>query len=194
MAQARLNSSELARQINLPAATIKRIRNNEQANPTVTTLLPIAKYFSITLSQLVGDVPALSNVMTKQIVGLREIPLFSLSQCKDLQGINYEMHEPKVLTELQLSEMSFAVAVKEGDLTSLPNDCIAIVEPATLPQHGDYILSSNIEKSTVAITKYIVEIDQIYLKSSSTWQNAIPFTDAYTVIGVIVQYKKDLKL
>ena len=55
MALERLSSSALARKTGVHATNIKRIRNNEQANPTVTTLLPLARYFSISLSQLIGD-------------------------------------------------------------------------------------------------------------------------------------------
>ena len=68
------------------------------------------------------------------------------------------------------------------------------MEPNISPQHGDLIISANKDKATVAIAKYFVEIDQIYLKPSSSLQNAIPMSDSFVIIGVIVQYKKDLKL
>src|SRR5437868_1736736 len=55
MSEARLNAEELSRRINIPASTIKKIRNNKDANPTLLTLSPLAKYFSLTISQLIGD-------------------------------------------------------------------------------------------------------------------------------------------
>src|SRR3990167_1373890 len=57
MAENRLNAEELSRRIGLPASTIKKIRNNDDANPTLSTLAPLAKYFSLSISQLVGEEP-----------------------------------------------------------------------------------------------------------------------------------------
>ncbi len=57
MTEARLNAGELSRRINLPASTIKKIRTHHHSNPTLSTLAPLAKYFSLTISQLVGDEP-----------------------------------------------------------------------------------------------------------------------------------------
>ena len=37
MAQSRISASELARNINLPATTIKRIRNQDPVNPTLSS-------------------------------------------------------------------------------------------------------------------------------------------------------------
>ncbi len=56
MSNTRLTASELGRHLNLPAATIKKIRTGENKNPTITTLIPIAKYFNITISELIGDI------------------------------------------------------------------------------------------------------------------------------------------
>ncbi len=73
MARSRLNSSELARLTGLPATTIKRIRNNEHSNPTISTLLPIAKQFSITLSELVAC-ELLSDIQNKASVEAHSFP------------------------------------------------------------------------------------------------------------------------
>src|SRR5580692_3272249 len=81
MARARLSSSELARQLGIPATTIKRIRNNEQANPTITTLIPIAQYFSISLDQLIGDESFCTTGEMRPLDELHQIPMLSWHEC-----------------------------------------------------------------------------------------------------------------
>src|ERR1700721_1959638 len=87
MAKARLSSNELAREINIAATTIKRIRNKDQANPTITTLLPIANYFSISLNQLIGNEPFTS---TGETCFVHKIPLLSWQDCIHHASLNYE--------------------------------------------------------------------------------------------------------
>ena len=60
-----LNASELARSTGLPASTIKKIRNHDNPNPTLATLRPLAQYFSISLSQLIGDEPLIEDFTEK---------------------------------------------------------------------------------------------------------------------------------
>jgi transcriptional regulator with XRE-family HTH domain len=64
MSDARLTSSELGRHLNLPAATIKKLRTGENKNPTIATLSPIAKHFRINISQLIGEEPLIDHNQT----------------------------------------------------------------------------------------------------------------------------------
>src|SRR5436190_10910802 len=57
MNNAHLNANELARRTGIPASSIKKIRTNNSPNPTLTTLLPLSNYFSLTLSELIGEIP-----------------------------------------------------------------------------------------------------------------------------------------
>ena len=47
----------LSRETNIPISTISRMRLRSDSNPTASTLRPIAKFFSISISQLLGDEP-----------------------------------------------------------------------------------------------------------------------------------------
>ncbi len=57
MATQGLTDNELAERVGLPQPTISRIRNGDSRDPRDSTLRPIAEYFSLTVSQLRGDVP-----------------------------------------------------------------------------------------------------------------------------------------
>jgi len=81
MIDMRISADELGRRTNIPASTIKKIRNRYNPNPTLTTLLPLAKFFSLTLGQLVGDEPMPKDRLKGQyqpsIETTRHVPLLS---------------------------------------------------------------------------------------------------------------------
>lgn len=192
MAQARISSSELARQIGVPATTIKRIRNNEQSNPTITTLLPIAQYFSMSLNQLIGNEP-LIQLNKNCSAALHKIPLLSWQECIHYASHDYEKCPNQVFTERKVSSKAFALIIEEDDLEFFPRDSILLIEPSQKPETGDYVVIGNAEQNVSSIRKYIVEIDQIYLKPLVTGVTMSVLTSEYQILGVIIQYKVELK-
>jgi len=196
MAKARLSSSELARLTGLPATTIKRIRNNEQSNPTISTLLPISKYFSISLSQLVGDeeLKTINNSYNK--TELQRIPLLSWQECFAYTGAEDEQPSAVVntiFTEKQMSKKAFALCIEDQDLDFFPKRSIVLIEPEKTPESGDYIVVAKTEQRLASIKKYIAEFDQIYLKSLVAGLGISALTSEYKILGVILQCKIELK-
>lgn len=186
MAKARLNSSELARLTGLPATTIKRIRNNEQSNPTISTLAPIANYFAISLHELLNGGTAPSVAPTLQSIPLRtwstvNTPLAAAEQ------------HAYVSTELTLSEGSYALIVDDADLTPFPKGAILIIDRHRDPQPSDYVIVSKEHSGMATIKKLMIETDQAYLKSLIPGISITPLTEDYAIVGVILQYKLNLK-
>lgn len=191
MAKARLSSSELARQIGIPATTIKRIRNNEQSNPTITTLIPIAQYFSISLNQLIGNEDLISD--KEAPIVLYKIPLLSWNECIHYSSLTDENYLKQIFTERNVSSKAFALIVEDNDLDFFPKESILIIEPNQNPENGDYVVIGNIQHNVASIRKYIIEIDRIYLKSLVAGLSVSILTPEYKILGVIIQYKVELK-
>jgi transcriptional regulator with XRE-family HTH domain len=192
MAKARLSSSELARQIGVPATTIKRIRTNEQSNPTIATLLPIAQYFSISINQLIGnELFTSANIVCPML--LHKIPILSWQECIHHVLIDYEKCSTQILTERNLSEKAFALIIEENDLEFFPKDSILIIEPNQKPETGDYVIIGNIKQNIASIRKFIIELDQIYLKPLVPGVTISVLTPEFKILGVIIQYKMELK-
>ena len=61
MTECDIDDAKLSREVSIPASTISRMRLNPDANPTASTLRPIAKFFSVSISQLLGDEPLPEN-------------------------------------------------------------------------------------------------------------------------------------
>lgn len=193
MAKARINSNELARLTGLPATTIKRIRNNEQSNPTVSTLLPIAEYFSTTISELLACEEGFIGNISPKFYGLKSIPLLSWRECVHFFSLDYSKINQRVPTEKDVSDKSFSLKVEESDLATFPENALILVDPEMTPESSDFVIVAKSEHGIACIKKYIIETDQIYLKSLVKGIDIVPLTAEYKILGVVVQYKVELK-
>lgn len=57
MKQHNVSLKQLAQEVGVPAANISRLKNDSSSNPTLSTLIPIAKFFDVSVSELIGELP-----------------------------------------------------------------------------------------------------------------------------------------
>jgi transcriptional regulator with XRE-family HTH domain len=60
-----LNDIQLARASGIPYTTLNQLLNSDTVSPKVETIKPIAKYFNISIEQLIGDKPLDSKESTQ---------------------------------------------------------------------------------------------------------------------------------
>ncbi|HEU5280396.1 MAG TPA: helix-turn-helix domain-containing protein [Gammaproteobacteria bacterium] len=186
MAKARINSSELARATGLPATTIKRIRNNEQCNPTISTLAPIAQHFSISMSELLGGGISASE-------GANTLPLLSWANAPLIDTLVMSGAQTNVATELSLSKHSYALPIESNELHPFSLGGVILIDRTREAKTLDYVVVVKGGMQQAVLKKLIIEGDERYLKSLVAGINLLPFTDDYRLLGVVAQYKLDLK-
>lgn len=196
MTEAQLNAEELSRQIGLPASTIKKIRNNKDANPTLSTLAPLAKFFSLSLSQLVGDEPfPLSRKKGSYQLNtarLNHVPLICWPEAiswptvaRDSQGM--------VGTEHVYSKEAYALLVEEEGWENLAPGTALLVDPAVRAEHRDYVIVYKQGQKMPTLKQLLLDEEQRYLKPVSQGYNIAAFSPEHVILGVVVEYKKHLK-
>lgn len=186
MAKARINSSELARATGLPATTIKRIRNNEQCNPTISTLAPIAQHFSISMSELLGGGITAS-------VGANALPLLSWAEAPHIDTLTTHRERAGITTELVLSKNSYALPIESDELTPFAQGGFILIDRERAAKTLDYIVVFKQGMQQAILKKLIVEGDALYLKSLIQGIQVLPLTEEFRTLGVVAQYKLDLK-
>jgi len=196
MTEARLNAEELSRRIGLPASTIKKIRNNNDQNPTLSTLTPLAKYFSLTISQLVGEEPfpesRIKGSYKVNYQALKHIPLISWQEAIIWPTQNKALR-PTITTENLYSDEAYALMVEEDDWENLAKDTALIVDPGLEVEHRDFVIVYKIGQITPTLKQVLFDEGQIYLKPLTHMYNIVTFTSDHIILGVIVEYKKHLK-
>ena len=195
MSDARLSASELGRRLKIPAATIKKLRTGENVNPTISTLLPVANYFGVTISQLVGDQPlsksALEFSTSCKGQELTMLPLISWEQSilwNIDQKINSQTH---VLAEQKPSENSFALVVEANDSNIFEEGGVLLVDKNKDYKHGDYILVHKSGQSRPSVKRVLIEDGVKYMQSIlSGISVAAPLDSSYKILGSVVSYKR----
>lgn len=195
MGEMKISAEELARRINIPASTIKKIRNEENANPTLATLQPLADFFNLTLGQLTGDEPLPlerqkgSYKTNKQI--FKSVPVLSWQA-----AANYETHLATatnfISTEHPVSETAFALMVEEDNWENLLLGTTLIIDPMITADHRDLVIVC--KKGQLPSVKLLLKEDDLfYLKPLVSGYQINQLTEEYSILGVIVEYKKSLK-
>lgn len=195
MAQTRISASQLSKNTGLPATTIKRIRNNSHANPTLTSLLPIAQFFGITLSQLVGD-EALPNHSIQGVFVNREqwtqVPIISWAQA--IQWPKIDLSKMAwTSTDKSIGNNAYALEVKEETWANLPPGTILIIDPNIQPEHRDFAIITKADQKAATLKQVLVEDGDIYLKAMTPGYPITTFTDKYQFLGTVIEYKMTLR-
>ncbi len=196
MAEAHISADELSRRTSLPASTIKKIRNFNNPNPTLTSLMPLAQYFSISLSQLVGDEPLPINrtkgsyQLNPQLIRL--IPILTWQEAITWPATK-EIEHAMLATEYEYHENAYALMVEEDDWENLMKGTALLIDPAIKPEHRDFVIVYKCGQDIPLVKQVLFDEDQMYLKPLIHGYNITTCTEEHKILGVVVEYKKHLK-
>jgi len=189
MSKDRINAEALSRRIGIPASTIKKIRNNNCVNPTLSTLHPLAKYFSLSISQLIGDHPIqLSNAPNIAT----HVPLISWHDAITWSSIKRDNHTI-ITTEHSYSENAYALFVEENDWENLIKGTALLIDPAIEIEHRDFVIVYKEGQKIPTLKQILIDDEITYLKPVVPGYHIVAATPEHRYLGVVVEYKKHLK-
>lgn len=185
MKELNIDDKELSEQCHVNAGTIKKIRLGQSLNPTLETLLPIAKFFDISVSQLIGETslaePERSNI---------PLLLWTDLETKTKDSILIRSHLP---TNVKTPPGSFAtnVTIDKYDVPFKKNTTI-IVNPEKTPSDNDYILC--LFNNQLEICKLVIQFGQKYIVSMVPgMQNQIKLSSLDNFLGTIIETRNLFK-
>ena len=196
MDEGRISADELGRRTGLPASTIKKIRNRYNPNPTLTTLLPLAQYFAITLDQLIGN----ETLPQTRIKGLYQIdpailhhlPILSWNEAITWPITNHKKHST-ITTEQDYGKNAYALIVEEDGWENLTKRTALLIDPTLTAEHRDFIIVHKQGQSVPVLRQALFDEGQMYLKPLVKEYNVTILTAEHKLLGVVVEYKKNLR-
>ncbi len=195
MAEARVNANELARRTGIPASSIKKIRNNNNANPTLSTLAPIANYFSITVSQLIGDISLPINSTGPENIASEthqnKVPIILWNEIASWPKTTNTNH-PIITTERPYQKNFFGLIIEES-VGIFSEGTILLIEPSAKLQQNDYVISQKVNQKIPSIKQVLIEDGEIYLRSIVINHHIILRENDDKIFGVIMEYRKYLR-
>ena len=188
-----INAAKLARDLDLPAATIKNLRCGDNKNPTLSTLIPIAQYFSITVSQLIGEVAILDNENTieNQSHSIVKIPIVAWESVDVWK--NSEMVSSFItVVEDEKFPVNFALIVVEDDLQIFSKDSVLLINAEQKPAHKDFVIVQKCGQKAV-LRQFFDEGDGVFVKSLVKESPFIPLSNEHIMLGVVYSFQKKFK-
>lgn len=185
----------LSRNTGIAIPTIKRLQSDPTTNPTLTTLLPIANFFGVSVNQLVDK-----DFSADEFYGYTEnknnwlkVPIIDWEHAISWpQEKKSHPNKKHVLVDIDAGNNPYALVVQEDDWIGIPKNSILIINSALKPANKDYVVVCK-EKGHPTLKQMCVEGDKTYLRSLTPGLPAAAFDDSLKTLGVLMQIRRNIK-
>jgi transcriptional regulator with XRE-family HTH domain len=159
-----MKASDLAREVNLPSPTIHRLVTGKSSRPYMSSLEPIADYFSVSIDQLLGeeDIHTKSDLSASQLICT--LPLIPWEGLDNI-GLGNESIFEQIPYIGSVSKRAFATVLIDTSMEPIFNrGNVLIFEPALLPKDRSYVLVRLAGKQGFIFRQLLMDADHKYLK------------------------------
>lgn len=193
---AKISENELARKTGISQQIINRILSGQNKNPKIATLIPLANYFMVSISQLIGDdIFDVKPKLNTNHLGWQEIPMIDwcLLKKKPLNVLLSQSNE-KLLVDINPSRNIFALRMHDDSMEpKFSNGAILIFDSNKKPSNGDFYL--------LELPNHEIEFRQLFIKNNKLYKKclnplhqdykATPIEDEIKSIGLLIQSRTD---
>ncbi len=160
LTEKKIRVAELARRTNVPQPTIHRIATGACEHPHLSTLTPIADFFSITVNQLKGLDPLNIEENIK-------LPLLTWEQIAEWPGNKRDCNSKNelILTDANVSSNAYALKVEDSSMDPVfPKNTILITDPAKEAKDRNYVIAKIQGHPRPIFRQLILDAQNKYLK------------------------------
>lgn len=161
---------DLAREVDLPQPTIHRLVTGKTTRPYKTSLEPIARYFSISVDQLLGEEPFESGAPIYQLPenskSFRQVPVISWEEIVAfIEGNLSDSKSVCIMGNEALSDKAFATHLNDASMKyAFPREATLVFDPLRQPKDGDYVLVK-LQDANIPILRWLlIDGEHKYLK------------------------------
>lgn len=190
MKEKSVTSSQLARATGVVQPVVYRIASGETDNPKIKTVAPIAKYFDVSIDQLLGFAPYSPQDSQSAQKPASKIPMLTWPSSGQL----YTQHTKTIHTNLSVGPDSFALVIPNDNLApKFKANMIAIFDPTIPAQTSDYLLLK--KEDSYCIRQLLIDGNEYYLTSLNPNIKTIQINhlDDITIAGVLVELVESFK-
>lgn len=190
MVAAKISENELARRTGVSQQVINRIISGINSNPKIDTLSPLANYFLVSISQLIGDDQVFNR---EKSTGFRELPLINWNSLDSIlltENIDIKSLSSSLTVDIDTCGRLIAVKMIDNSMeTKFSEGSLLIFDLDKKPCNGDFVL--------IQMSVNNIIFRQIIIKSSGNYQKAfnpnlddfVPqkIPDKAKFLGVLIQ-------
>lgn len=199
MAELGINESELARRTGIGQPVIHRICSGETDNPKVATLSPIANFFAISISQLIGDEPLsadrIPGTFNPGAQGWRQIPLLTWKQVLYWPDLPEKLAPlPSISTDVNMGKYAYAVSARDTTMEPrFPEGTLLLIDPDLKPNSLDFAIVYIEGYDLPNFKQILIDGGHTILKPLNTDFKTLLLDKPHRFLGVMVQSRMDFK-
>lgn len=163
-----LSLSDLARETQIPQPTLHHIIEGKTKKPRRQALEALAKFFSISISQLTGAIPLTPNIpdTIKDSLKISTVPLIGWNLAKNWErDINNLSKFDEIILEKQIDKNAFALQLQDSSLEPLFQEkSVLIFDPSKPVKERDFILVYLAKSDSIALNRLFLDGKSFYIK------------------------------
>lgn len=196
---ANISEAELARRTGIAQPMVNRLATGKNKNPKLETLKPIAKYFSVTFSQLLGeeDLPSTDGASANSSHSF-QLPMANWDSL-DFNNPNNINSGLVIATTAKVSDQAFAVLINNSQFEPrFPANTTLTIEPTAKLSNNDFVLVKKLEAQQLLLAQVKLDSNNNTtlkdLNNINSSAQEITLDDTkHQVVGVLVQTSYDFK-
>jgi len=187
-----ITEAALAKSLDLPLMTIRRIVLGETTDPRISTLKLIADYFEVSMDALVDGKDKWTNYSDKKMPHF--IPILDwnivsgVKNIKDIELNSWSEWQPIALPDkMNISQHAFALESRPSMHPRYPIGTLLIFDPEETPNDGDVILIQTINGNSLALRELIIDLPKWQLQPIVPGSENLFYDEKeHKIIGVVV--------
>lgn len=194
-----IDATELAEQTNLPCSTISRLRSNAtESSPNLSSLFPIANFFCISISQLIGEepIPYIQGKYNPARIKRQSLPVLHGETILEYLQHKNRSTLPLIHVDTPVSTESFAYFLQGNAMEpQFPDGTLLIIDPNIEIENLDHILVIPTNKKLPLFRQILIEGEERYLRTlNPTFNEFIKLTSkSHTILGVMIESRRNFK-
>lgn len=183
-----INEAELSRRTGISTATVNRLITGATPDMRISTLRAIADFFNISLDQLTGTKPLLSESIDKKVIKFPLIPWDKAGEWQELiKDYTPENWSYWTTVSSEINKPYYGLTMlQQGFPLPFVQNAVLIIDPYMSPKDNQYVIVHCLKKGAVVIKKILFEGDEAWLISLRKNIPAIPYK-GFRFCGVVVQ-------
>ena len=183
-----LSELELSRRMQIPAASINKLKSGRVQDPQSSTLIAIANYFNISVDQLLGNAP-LNQYSIKQVdyIPLLDSKNILSTNIAELTYTNYSRWIPFNLEPgTNINHSIFALKITNNTMSPyLDENSIVIVDSSMPVSNGNYALLYIAEDQNIVLRQIFFDGVTKIAKPVNEVFSTFTLTPNDKILGVI---------
>lgn len=187
-----LTESELARSLNIPIMTVRRIVSGETADPRISTLQLFADFFNVSLDFLTQEKTLGNQNPTQTLLRPDFVPLFTWQELEMIENINeidtltWEHWHPITMPGIENTVHCFALQSKPTMQPRFPHGTILLIDQKEPYQDGDLVLV-RMDDNKLSLREMIFDGPSKILQPVIQGSAATPYlAKSHQIIGIVM--------